>query len=329
MEAKGITLRPIAQKDVPDLAEILKNDTVKKTYMVPDLTDEEAVALAKKIAALSEDMDRYVRGIYLEDTLIGMLNDVNTEEGTVELGWALHPDYYNRGYATQAVRLAIQDTFSKGYSTVEAGAFPENAASMRVMEKAGMVRQLKTEDVTYRGVTHSCIFYAIKRKPISLETEQLVLCNVSPEDAPVVFHYRNDERCARFQRGQTIDLEGIKTLLERRQFDTISDRQNFMIAVRLKQTGEFVGEIVVMPNDGCFSIGYTFHYAHHRKGYAYEALKSLTEHLHTAYPAMEFISFTEPENLPSRRLLEKLGYEDLGYVSKVTSQMYGKWLSQE
>ena len=41
---------------------------------------------------------------------------------------------------------------------------------------------------------------------------------------------------------------------------------------------------------------------------------------------MEFISFTEPENLPSRKLLEKLGYTDMGYIPKLTSQMYGKWI---
>ena len=87
-----------------------------------------------------------------------------------------------------------------------------------------------------------------------------------------------------------------------------------------------IGEIVVMPNDGCFSIGYTFHYDHHRKGYAFEALSALTYLLHQQYPEMEFISFTEPENLPSRKLLEKLGYTDMGYIPKLTSQMYGKWI---
>lgn len=163
---------------------------------------------------------------------------------------------------------------------------------------------------------------------IHLETLRLILCNVTPADAPVMFDYRNNEICARYQRGQTKDLAGIQELLTRRQFDTVTDRENFMVGVRLKQTGEFVGEIVVMPNDGCFSIGYTFHYEHHRKGYAYEALKKLTDHLHEAYPNMEFISFTESENLPSRKLLEKLGYDDLGYVPQLTSQMYGKWLTK-
>ena len=126
-----------------------------------------------------------------------------------------------------------------------------------------------------------------------------------------------------------LSMPGIVALLSRRQFDTITDSENFMVGVRLKQSGELVGEIVVMPNDGCFSIGYTFHYAHHGKGYAYEALAALTNNLHEQYPNMEFISFTEPENLASRKLLEKLGYEDLGYISKLTSQMYGKWLMKE
>jgi len=163
---------------------------------------------------------------------------------------------------------------------------------------------------------------------IKIETERLMLCNATPDDAPVMFDYRNNEICAKYQRGQTKDLPGITELLSRRQNDSISDRENFMVGVRLKQTNQFIGEIVVMPNDGCFSIGYTFHYAQHRKGYAYEALTVLTNHLHSLYPHMEFISFTEPENIASRKLLEKLKYADLGYISSLTSQMYGKWLNE-
>lgn len=163
---------------------------------------------------------------------------------------------------------------------------------------------------------------------IHIETQRLTLCNVTVEDALVMFDYRNNEICAKYQRGQTKDLPGIVELTQRRQFDSITDQESFMIGVRLRERDQFVGEIVVMPNDGCFSIGYTFHYAHHRNGYAYEALNILTDLLHERYPAMEFISFTEPENTASRRLLEKLGYKDMGYIEKLTSQMYGKWLNE-
>ena len=164
---------------------------------------------------------------------------------------------------------------------------------------------------------------------IHLETERLILRNVRLEDAPIMYDYRNNPICAKYQRGQTKDLPGILQLTERRKNDNITDQENFFIAVALKDSDQMIGEIVVMPNDGCFSIGYTFHYAQHRNGYAFEALSLLIETLHKDYPEMEFISFTEVANTPSRCLLEKLGYRDLGYVEQVTSQMYGKYLKEE
>lgn len=164
---------------------------------------------------------------------------------------------------------------------------------------------------------------------IRLETERLILRNVRKDDAEVMYDYRNDDRCARYQRGQTKDLPGIRSLIDRRCSDKVQNEDNFMIAIERKDTGEMIGEIVVMPSDGCFSIGYTFHYAHHRKGYAFEALSMLVELLHQRFTDMEFISFTEPENIASMALLQKLGYEDLGYEPKVESQVFGKWLQDE
>ena len=46
--------------------------------------------------------------------------------------------------------------------SVRCGAFPENTASIRVMEKAGMVREDFTEDIEYRGIMHHCVYYSIK-----------------------------------------------------------------------------------------------------------------------------------------------------------------------
>ena len=164
---------------------------------------------------------------------------------------------------------------------------------------------------------------------IHLETERLILRNLKPVDAEVMHDYRNDIRCSRYQRGQTKDLPGIRELVRKRMDASITDQDNFIVAVERKDTKEMIGEIVVMPNDGCFSLGYTFHYAYHRQGYAYEALCMLVNHLHERYPNMEFICFTEPENVASMALLRKLGYRDLGYSAKVESQVFGKWLQDE
>lgn len=46
-----------------------------------------------------------------------------------------------------------------GYTEVVAGAFSENIASRRVMEKCGMTLTEQEEDIEYRGKTHHCVYY--------------------------------------------------------------------------------------------------------------------------------------------------------------------------
>lgn len=158
-----------------------------------------------------------------------------------------------------------------------------------------------------------------------LETDRLFLRNVAAKDADNMYDYRNNEICARYQRGQTKDYDGIVALVERRKNDVMSVDAPFMVAVALKDTNEMVGEIVVMPNDGTISLGYTFSYKHHRNGYAFESLTALINLLHEQYPEWDFISFTEPENEPSMALLKKLGYKDMGYIPSMESRAFGKW----
>ena len=158
-----------------------------------------------------------------------------------------------------------------------------------------------------------------------IETNRLILRNVAAKDADIMYDYRNNEICARYQRGQTKDYDGIVALVERRKSDVMSVDAPFMVAVALKDTDEMVGEIVVMPKDGTISLGYTFSYKHHRKGYAFEALTALINMLHKQYPEWDYISFTEPENEPSMALLQRLGYKDMGYIPAMESRAFGKW----
>ena len=160
---------------------------------------------------------------------------------------------------------------------------------------------------------------------IVLETERLLLRNLSEKDADMMFDYRNNEICAKYQRGQAKAFDDIAKLIERHKSDVLSVDYPFMLSVALKQSDAMIGEIVVMPEDGTISMGYTFHYHYHRKGYAYEALTALIDLLHEKYPLWDFISFTEPENMPSMALLKKLGYQDMGYLPAMESRAFGKW----
>lgn len=162
-----------------------------------------------------------------------------------------------------------------------------------------------------------------------LETNRLRLRNVSPKDAIQMVDYRNNERCSKYQRGQTKDYKDIVALIERNKDNALNIASPTMISVALRETDVMIGEIVVMPNEGTISLGYTFSYKVHRNGYAYEALSSLIEYLHKHYPQWDFICFTERENIPSMSLLKKLGYTNLGYLPSKNSQVFGKWLRQD
>ncbi len=159
-----LTLRPFERGDERDMIAILKDDTVKKTYMIPDFADEsEAVALFDKLMNRSLDGAHYVRGVFLNDKAIGFINDVAIDNGRVEIGYVIAPAHHNQGYCTEAVRAAIDDLFARGFDAVEAGAFPQNTASQRVMQKCGMTKIEKTERIAYRGRVYDCVFYEIRK----------------------------------------------------------------------------------------------------------------------------------------------------------------------
>ena len=96
-------------------------------------------------------------------TNIGHVQLVPITDG-FEVGYHIGKEYTKNGYATEAVKAMIPDLFSRGFEAVTAGALAENAASLRVMQKCGMQLQEFTEDIEYRGTTHKCIYYAIRRE---------------------------------------------------------------------------------------------------------------------------------------------------------------------
>ena len=163
LQTPRLTLQPFRDEDLAAACALLCSAEVAKTYMLPDLSSpDEAAPLFRKLKALSESEEHFVRGIYLHETLIGFLNDVEIEEDSIELGYVIAPAHWGNGCATEALAAAIDALFAAGFSAVTAGYFEENTASGRVMEKCGMRRIDKTDSIDYRGVTHKCIYYAIE-----------------------------------------------------------------------------------------------------------------------------------------------------------------------
>ena len=157
-------LREFMESDWPRLAMLATSNEVNKTYMLPDFESEEkARPLFDRLMAMSKDDKRYVRAMEENGEFVGFCNDVERDGDSVEIGYAMCPDVWGRGYCTAALKLAIADLFEQGFEQVVAGAFVENPASLRVMEKAGMTPIDKVDEIDYRGRTHTCVYRVIRK----------------------------------------------------------------------------------------------------------------------------------------------------------------------
>lgn len=128
--------------------------------MLPDFENREAAApLFVRLMEMSREAGKYVRAIADSEDLVGFVNHTDIQGKKIELGYVIHPLFQGKGHMTQALKLAMVELFSKGYSEIITGAFSTNFASIRVMEKCGMERLPRTDEIEYRGIVHSCVYY--------------------------------------------------------------------------------------------------------------------------------------------------------------------------
>ena len=70
----------------------------------------------------------------------------------IEVLWFIHPDHWNRGYATEMAREAVRVAFDVlGLADVISATVDGNAASRAVMEKLGMSYE---RDIEHAGLPH-------------------------------------------------------------------------------------------------------------------------------------------------------------------------------
>src|SRR5438270_7571491 len=81
----------------------------------------------------------------LQWTYVAELNEV-------EAGWAIVPERWGQGLATELAWAAIEAAFGPlGLREIVAFALPDNLASRRVMEKTGFVFE---RDIVHAGLPH-------------------------------------------------------------------------------------------------------------------------------------------------------------------------------
>jgi RimJ/RimL family protein N-acetyltransferase len=163
LKTERLCLRPLVAGDAEAYAAVRCHPEVAK--WLPPVNGEPVEAVRGTIgrfAAAWQDRRHAPWGVFLGDRLIGHggLNFVPEFDKT-EVLWALHPDAWGHGYATEVARAAL----AYGFGTIKldlifAITLPDNLASQAVMKRLGLTYRRR---VDYREFT-DIVWYDIDRE---------------------------------------------------------------------------------------------------------------------------------------------------------------------
>ena len=150
---------------------------------------------------------------------------------------------------------------------------------------------------------------------INLETERLILRNLTPEDYQAVFRWCGDPDVARYMVYPVYTrAEDVKAWLETLDPDNPDD---YDAGIVLKSTGELIGSggIYYDSEKDLWTIGYNLRKDQWGNGYAVETIRTLLEYAGTQREVRGIQGTFAAENHKSRRVMEKLG---MTFVEDVT-----------
>jgi [ribosomal protein S5]-alanine N-acetyltransferase len=132
------------EADLPLALKLWGNEETTRLIGGPFSPAQIAERLQREISTIREFKVQYWPMFLLRTGELagcGGLRPYKLEEGILELGFHLLPDYWGQGLAVEAARGIITYAFdSLGAKALFAGHHPENAASRRVLEKLGFAR---------------------------------------------------------------------------------------------------------------------------------------------------------------------------------------------
>jgi RimJ/RimL family protein N-acetyltransferase len=161
---------------------------------------------------------------------------------------------------------------------------------------------------------------------LPLESSRLLLRQFVPEDIPALALYRNRPEVSRFQSWESFGVEEAAALVERGR-QPLTPGIWFPIAFALRESGALIGDCGLKMHDSeprHATVGFTLSPEHQHRGLAAEGLSCLFDHLFTRTEVRRVVADTDPENVPSWKLLERLGMRREGHLRE-NLWFKGRW----
>ena len=162
------------------------------------------------------------------------------------------------------------------------------------------------------------------------ETGRIVLRRLGPDDGPVLAAYRSDPEVARYQGWQLPFGEDAAAELVAAQADLAGPAPGRWIQVGIEHAGELVGDVAIGLDDtGMLAmLGYTLRSDRQGRGLALEAAGTTVDRLFALTGVHRVGATLDPDNAPSARLLERLGFRYEGRSVGVAA-VRGEWLDDD
>lgn len=144
-----------------------------------------------------------------------------------------------------------------------------------------------------------------------LETQRLILRRLTLEDAPFMLELATEPAWLRYIGDRGIhDLVGARTYLERGPLELYRRLGFGLYRVELKSDGTPIGICGLIKRDSLedVDLGFAFLSRHHSRGYAHESAVATLEHGRRDLGLKRIVAITDPENIRSIRLLERIGF---------------------
>lgn len=157
-----------------------------------------------------------------------------------------------------------------------------------------------------------------------MKTERLYLRNLDATDVYVIYDYRNNEECNRYQRWEAFGKEDIEQFVQCFREDVfLSTKEEQHYAICLCENNALVGELAYFFQEGdCITLGISISYRYHHKGYASEMLREVVAKIREKYPDMDIVGLIEKGNCNSIKLFEKLGFVQECYAESIQLYVY-------